>query len=172
MQTLQLFSLLINYKTCNYISLMCNFASKISPNVVAERVLKQEEHKLEGSTLSVREYLPLSKETEQDSSVQDDTLEAELRDTIEVTGITPKTSKDVLEMFFESKKKSGGGEIIHFEFNEIGNAVIKFKEAEGMSKAKEGVFRTLLPRNNAHDKANSQNMWESKLLYFFSQKFT
>ena len=50
-----------------------------------------------------------------------------------VKGINEDIDTEVLEMYFESKKKSGGGEIEHLERKSNTIAVITFKEVEGKS---------------------------------------
>ena len=47
-------------------------------------------------------------------------------------GISPDINDDIIRLFFESKKRSGGGEIIYLN-REIddGKAIIKFKFAAG-----------------------------------------
>jgi len=52
--------------------------------------------------------------------------------TIEVSGIPSDTSEDYLRMYFESEKRSGGGELIHLQYNQIeGTATITFQDHTG-----------------------------------------
>ena len=49
-----------------------------------------------------------------------------------VTGLKPSIGKDILEMFFENTKRSGGGEIKQIEINEeSGRAIIHFADEAG-----------------------------------------
>ena len=48
-----------------------------------------------------------------------------------VRGIKEDVETEVLEMYFESKKKSGGGEIENLERTSSAIAVVTFKEADG-----------------------------------------
>ena len=53
-------------------------------------------------------------------------------DTIRVTGIDKPVSSDLLKMFFESKKRSGGGDTVKVDYKkEEGTAVVVFKKTEG-----------------------------------------
>ena len=52
--------------------------------------------------------------------------------TILVTGLSKKISKDAIELYFENKKKTGGGEIVSATINlKKLEAVVEFKESEG-----------------------------------------
>ena len=49
-----------------------------------------------------------------------------------VAGLKPNIEKDILEMFFENTKRSGGGDIKQIEINEkSGRAIIHFTEKAG-----------------------------------------
>lgn len=51
---------------------------------------------------------------------------------IKVTNIPNGTSKYYLEFFFENRRRSGGGEIDHIEYDpDTKSAVITFAEPEG-----------------------------------------
>ena len=50
---------------------------------------------------------------------------------IKVQGIHKSTSESYMHVFFENRRKSGGGEIEHLDFDtEEGTAVIVFKDAD------------------------------------------
>ena len=50
---------------------------------------------------------------------------------VRVSGIKSHTSKDFLQLFFENRRRSGGGEIDDLEYGEEeGIAVATFKDAE------------------------------------------
>ncbi len=53
---------------------------------------------------------------------------------LEVCGLDPATSEDTVEMFFESKKKSGGGDLaedVPIEYLGAGRAVVTFEDEAG-----------------------------------------
>ena len=53
--------------------------------------------------------------------------------TIEVQGIPSEASEEVIRLFFENKKRSGGGEVKNVSLDkEEGTAVITFYNADGM----------------------------------------
>ena len=82
--------------------------------VVAESVLRAPELRLEGATLTV-------------SSV-------EVWDgkTIEVHGLNPSSSRDAIELFFESKRRSGGGTVEQVEIDTVNSiAFVTFESPEG-----------------------------------------
>ena len=55
--------------------------------------------------------------------------------TIEVTGISAKTTKEAILNFFENKKRSGGGEVESVDHDsDQGTAVITFTTAESKSR--------------------------------------
>jgi len=48
---------------------------------------------------------------------------------VQLTGIPPGTNGDILAMYLESKRNSGGGTIHSFQYNEIdGMAVVCFED--------------------------------------------
>ena len=50
---------------------------------------------------------------------------------IRIQGIYKETSEEYLQIFFENRRKSGGGDVEHVDYeNEEGIAVITFKEAD------------------------------------------
>ena len=52
--------------------------------------------------------------------------------TIEVRGIPSDASEDIVRMFFENRKRSGGGEVKNVSLDKKGTAVITFYDAEGL----------------------------------------
>ena len=82
--------------------------------VVAENVLKKPELKLEGAMLEVSPVLQWD------------------RRTIEVHGLHPSTSHDAIELFFESKRRSGGDVVEHMQLDNDKNiAYVTFESPEG-----------------------------------------
>ena len=54
------------------------------------------------------------------------------RRTIEVHGLSPSTSNDTIELFFESKRRSGGGMVEHMQLDTDNNiAYVTFKCSKG-----------------------------------------
>ena len=51
--------------------------------------------------------------------------------TIIVSGILPTTTEDAVVNYFENVRRSGGGEVSNFEYNDEGEAVITFHEVKG-----------------------------------------
>ena len=52
--------------------------------------------------------------------------------TVEVSGIPEGISEDYLRMYFESEKRSGGGEVVHLQYSETqGTATITFRNHTG-----------------------------------------
>ena len=50
---------------------------------------------------------------------------------IRVQGIRKATSKEFLQLFFENRRKSGGGDVEHVDYDDReGIAVITFKDAD------------------------------------------
>ena len=53
---------------------------------------------------------------------------------LEVSGFKPGTTEDMLSMFFESTRRSGGGEVIEVKVDDSKNkAIIKFADESGRS---------------------------------------
>ncbi|XP_033098360.1 protein mono-ADP-ribosyltransferase PARP14-like [Anneissia japonica] len=85
---------------------------------VAQNVCSKS-HKIEGQTLEV--------------SLIEETGPAQ--NTIEVSGFPTSIGEDTLEMYFESKRRSGGGDIKESNMNEDKTKfTIKFEEAEAMER--------------------------------------
>jgi len=52
--------------------------------------------------------------------------------TVEVSGIPAGISEDYLRMYFESEKRSGGGEVVHLHYNQTqGTAAVTFLSHTG-----------------------------------------
>ena len=64
--------------------------------------------------------------------------------TVEVSRIPVATSEEYLRMYFESERRSGGGELVHLQyFQAEGTAIITFKDHTGTRKVliwKRGFF--------------------------------
>jgi len=57
--------------------------------------------------------------------------------TVEVSGIPVATSEEYLKMYFESEKRSGGGELVHLQYNQTeGMATVTFKDHTGIMRKK------------------------------------
>ena len=54
--------------------------------------------------------------------------------TIIVSGISPSTTEDAVCNYFENARRSGGGQVYTIDYNDDGDAVIKFLEVKGTSK--------------------------------------
>jgi len=65
------------------------------------------------------------------TSDDDDSM---LSSTVEVSGIPADVSEDYLRMYFESEKRSGGGEVRHLDYSQTqGTAAITFISHTGKS---------------------------------------
>ena len=53
------------------------------------------------------------------------------RRSVLVSGITEATSKNLLELYFENKRRSGGADIESFEYAEEDTAVVTFTDEAG-----------------------------------------
>ena len=68
----------------------------------------------------------------EESSSEEPELESS---TIEVSGVSKNTSQETVKMFFESRKRSGGGKTERISYNpRYRNYVITFAEREGKCK--------------------------------------
>ena len=108
--------------------------------------VQQREHTIDGSELSVRALkhftdqgcievekkrlsITSTPSRRQDSNVTDDVSIA----TVEVSGIPVATSEEYLRMYFESEKRSGGGELVHLQYSVTeGTATVTFKDHRGI----------------------------------------
>ena len=76
----------------------------------------------------IEEYRP-----PQDESGESSEEEHEEAGAIKVTKLPPGTSEEAITLFFENRKKSGGGDVEKVEYDEANHsAVVWFTEAEGM----------------------------------------
>ena len=50
---------------------------------------------------------------------------------VKVSGVSERTPQDVLQLFFENTKRSGGGEISHIDVSDEA-AIITFEDSVGM----------------------------------------
>jgi len=78
----------------------------------------------------------LIKEPEDENPDDFEENEEELEEgiTIIVSGISPSTTEDAVSNYFENARRSGGGEVYNIEYNDHGDAVIKFLEVKGTSE--------------------------------------
>ena len=77
----------------------------------------------------VEEKIPDDGEASPESSSDEHELES---CSIEVSGVNKETSQETLKMFFENRRKSGGGQIEDVWFNKSnGNYIITFENREG-----------------------------------------
>lgn len=75
--------------------------------------------------LKIEEYHP---------EINESTDEVEVT-AVKVTNLPPKISKEQIELFFESRKKSGSGEFEKVDYDEATHcAVVWFKDPEGQLK--------------------------------------
>ena len=100
-----------------------NLQSKISKIlilflIVAQRVVKHDQHILNGATLHVN--LELLDNAENTSK------------TIQITGLTGQSTEDSIRNYFENERRSGGGEVEAVTFLPEENvALVTFKDFEG-----------------------------------------
>ena len=101
---------------------------------VVENVLEYGSHTLQGHQVSVRKlFADEIIKVDEDESTTHAPDAAQMGDNaILVEGLKADVPKDVLEIFFESKKHSGGGEInqIHIDQNS-GRAIIGYADSGG-----------------------------------------
>lgn len=97
---------------------------------MAQRVLAKGVLTLSGSTLVVTLYVPRPPSPRSvDSTVQ--STQGPQR-TVEVHGLDSEVDEDMLTMFFENKRRSGGGEIEEVELNPVlGVAYLTYVKAQG-----------------------------------------
>ncbi|XP_046562803.1 protein mono-ADP-ribosyltransferase PARP14-like isoform X2 [Haliotis rubra] len=98
-----------------------------------EGVLKKATHTISGAVIQVRRYTPERRQSEVSTPCDD--APAVLPDTIIVTGCGD-ISDDVLDMYFESKKKSGGGEVKSIERTEEGGSevLVTFEDPKDVNR--------------------------------------
>ena len=108
------------------------YISWVSFFVAAETVLQSKVHDISGHQLRVsRVSFQANEPTKKAMASQDQNPGC----AVLVTGLKPSTEKDMLELFFENTKRSGGGEIKHIEMNEkSGRAIIHFADKAGKRK--------------------------------------
>ena len=97
--------------------------------VVAENILKTKTHTFESHELQVSS-LESHRQTTKANEIAGENLEATCA--ILVQGLNSNIGNDVIEMFFENTKRSGGGEIKQLQvFPKEGRAIIWFADVEG-----------------------------------------
>ena len=89
-------------------------------------------HKLSGACLRVSLIEELEDENPDDFEENEEELEEGI--TIIVSGISPSTTEDAVCNYFENARRSGGGRVYTIDYNDDGDAVIKFLEVKGTSK--------------------------------------
>ena len=101
---------------------------------VVENVLEHGNHKLRGTDVMVCRAPveePVEEEEQMNEEPEDDTTEIQTN-AILVRGMKPNTDQEVLELFFENTKRSGGGEIQNIQmYKKSGRAIIWFTEDDG-----------------------------------------
>ena len=100
---------------------------------VVENVLEYGSHTLQGHQVSVRKLAVDEIKIDEDESITQDPDIPEMGDNaILVEGLKADVPKDILEMIFESKKRSGGGDInqIHIDLKS-GRAIIWYTDTGG-----------------------------------------
>ena len=96
--------------------------------VDAETVL-QHNHVFSGHQLRVSKVNPRANETVKKAMASQD---QKSQRAVLVTGLKQNIEKDILEMYFDNTKRSGGGEIKQIEINEkSGRAIIHFADKTG-----------------------------------------
>ena len=113
---------------------LADIGSTFCTIAVTDRVMQQK-HKLGGKTLVVQKVM-------EDDTDEDETYEEEPPAALKISGFKPSTHEDVLQMYFESKKKSGGGDIDQFEMSKAKDSVvITFKDPSGRLNLKVCVHK-------------------------------
>jgi len=98
----------------------------------AERVCKRSPLEFKGRQIYLEFYWPINQQFSEKSSdfeEQGDTA------TIVVTGFSQKTTQNTLEMYFESTRRSGGGDILNVPKFDKENKIarITFQDSKGIS---------------------------------------
>ena len=103
---------------------------------MVENLLEHGNHKLRGQDVMVcRAPVEESVEEEEEMKIEEteaDTATATTEtNAILVEGLGPNTDQEVLELFFENTKRSGGGEIQNIKmYQKSGRAIIWFTKAD------------------------------------------
>ena len=98
----------------------------------AKEVLKRKEITFDRMTLTVETYVSKDNKAPTGTSLYHDSMDHRpLGDTIKVSGFTHNESEDLIQMFFENKKHSGGGDIHTLYPLEDGEVIITFKNPAG-----------------------------------------
>ena len=89
---------------------------------MAERLIEKKSHDVFGHEITVHRTPP-----------EKNTRDSEPSTAILVEGLTKNVSEDMLELFFESPKRSGGGEIVKIKMDQSkGCAVIWYRHESGV----------------------------------------
>lgn len=97
---------------------------------MAERVLAfgdSEGIRIGGTTLSIS---PCPKKT--NSLDKAGRKPSEPTDTVQVSGLTENVSKDTVQLYFENKRRSGGGDVSNISHQDDGTMLIKFRDPQGI----------------------------------------
>ena len=116
---------------------------KIVTFKATKSILRQGKHTLDGATLNVMITARSPVEPHNDGVSQESR-------TIEVTGISAKTTGEAILNFFENKKRSGGGEVENVDHDsDQGTAVITFTTAESKSRYTVIYLRIVSPSSSS-----------------------
>ncbi|XP_064602045.1 protein mono-ADP-ribosyltransferase PARP14-like [Liolophura sinensis] len=105
---------------------------------VAERVLEYGKSggiKMGGKTLSISACTPKT-----NSSHKTERKSANLTDTIQVSGLSNKVSAEIVQLYFENTRRSGGGNVSDVSKEDDGTMLIKFHDPQ--------VVKSVLSRND------------------------
>ena len=103
--------------------------------MLGDNAVEKEEHRLGYEDLSIAAFI--EKENLNETEKLEENLPEDLKDTIEtkailVEGFNAKTNQEMVELFFENTKRSGGGEITDIKMCQGSDrAVIWFAESAG-----------------------------------------
>ncbi|XP_068724841.1 protein mono-ADP-ribosyltransferase PARP14-like [Montipora capricornis] len=108
----------------------------------ASRAAQQSTHKLHGVHVCVSLIEEFEME-EKDDSLEDKADELEEDLTIIVSGLPPSATEDAVCYYFENSRRSGGGEVLKIDFNDIdnGKAMLTFKDVSDLQRLLEGEHK-------------------------------
>ena len=94
-------------------------------------MVKETQHRLRHGTVFIEEE-NLNESWELEQKLPEDFADIKETKAILVEGLNAKTDQEMVELFFENTKRSGGGEITNIQMNQgLGSAVIWFAESVG-----------------------------------------
>ena len=95
----------------------------------ADTVLSKKQFTVAGSVVTVSPHTVEPKDT----AAQNTSNTSEEDIVVKVTGITPDMSEEMLSLYFEHERKSGGGDIKEFDVDyQKGEAVVTFENPTGL----------------------------------------